>query len=286
MPQWTEIAIRSFSIIIGLFIITKLLGKKQLSKLSFFEYIVGITVGDIAGTLSMDPDLEVGNGITSILIWSLFPLVISQISLRFKGFRDIIEGNATVFIENGKILEQNLRKEKYSIDELMEQLRKKDIFNIDYIEFATLESNGDLSVLLKKEHQPITYGDIYTDKPHITEPQTVIMDGDILDEPLAKIGLNRGWLKAQLEKEQVLLESVFLAQVDSKGRISLDLYNDKLKPEKMKERQLVLLTLEKCEADFSYLANITPTHTEKGLYEEISAQLASIKNRLSPLLKD
>ncbi|MGM0836786.1 MAG: DUF421 domain-containing protein [Bacillota bacterium] len=286
MPQWTEIAIRSFSIIVGLFIITKLLGKKQLSKLSFFEYIVGITVGDIAGTLSMDSDLEVGNGITSILIWSLFPLVISQISLRSKGFRDIIEGNATVFIENGKILERNLRKEKYSIDELMEQLRKKDIFNIDYIEFATLESNGDLSVLLKKEHQPITYGDIYSDKPHITEPQTVIMDGDILDEPLAKIGLNRGWLKAQLEKEQVLLESVFLAQVDSKGRISLDLYNDKLTPEKMKERQLVLLTLEKCEADFSYLTKITPTHTEKGVYEEISAQLASIKNRLSPLLKD
>ncbi|WP_078381372.1 DUF421 domain-containing protein [Sutcliffiella halmapala] len=285
MPQWIEIAIRSISIILGLFLITKLLGKKQLSKLSFFEYIVGITVGDIAGTLSMDPDLVIKNGVTSILIWSLFPLLISRISLKYKGFRDLIEGNATVFVENGKILEQNLRKETYSIDEFMEQLRKKNIFNIDDIEFATLEPNGDFSVLLKKEKQPITYGDLFSDSPHIKEPQTVIMDGDILDEPLTKLGLSRGWLKAQLEKQQVLLESVFVAQVDSLGRVSIDLYDDQSKPPKMKEREFVLLTLEKCVADFSYLEATTSTEKQKDVYRNIGAELKNIKRTLHPLLK-
>lgn len=285
MPEWTEIAVRSFSIIIGLFIITKLLGKKQLSKLSFFEYIVGITVGDIAGTLSMDSELDVTNGITSILIWSLFPLVISQISLRYKGFRDLIDGHATVFVENGKILERNLRKEKYSIDEFMEQLRKKDVFNIDNIEFATLESNGDFSVLLKKECQPVTYGDLFSNVPQVKEPQTVIMDGIILDEPLAKLGLNRGWLKAQLEKQGVIVESIFLAQVNSQGNVSFDLYDDKMKPKKMKEKELVLLTLEKGITDFQYLEKITSSAERKAMFTNIAECLKDIKTNLAELLK-
>ncbi|KHF30569.1 hypothetical protein LR68_00940 [Anoxybacillus sp. BCO1] len=125
MPAWLEVAIRSICILIGLFVITKLLGKKQLSKLSFFEYIAGITIGDIAGSMSMDLDIRLTEGITSILIWSLFPVAISIISLRSKKFRDFVEGNSTVFIKNGKILEDNLKKEKYTADELLEQLRKK-----------------------------------------------------------------------------------------------------------------------------------------------------------------
>ena len=202
VPQWIEVAVRSFAIIIGLFLITKLLGKKQLSKLSFFEYIVGITVGDIAGTLSMDRELDLKNGITSILIWSLFPLVTSQISLRYKGFQDI--------------------------------------------EFATRESNGELSVLLKKSKQPATYGDLHPDIPDQKEPQTVIMDGEILDEPLAQIGLNRAWLDAELEKRNVLLDNVFLAQVNAWGEMSVDLYNDYIKAAPLKEKMLTLVTLDKC----------------------------------------
>ncbi|WP_223700644.1 DUF421 domain-containing protein [Sutcliffiella deserti] len=286
MPQWIEMAIRSFTIIIGLFIITKLLGKKQLSKLSFFEYIVGITVGDIAGTLSIDPSLEIKSGVTSILIWALFPLVISQISLKSKKFRDFFEGNATVFVENGKILERNLQKEKYSIDEFMEQLRKKNIFHIDSIEFATLEANGDFSVMLKKGYQPLTYSDLFSNVPHNQVPQTVIMDGDILDESLGKLGLNRGWLKAELEKQQVLQESVFLAQVDSDGKLIMDLYDDKITPVEMKEKELILLTLEKCVADFAYLQVIAPYEDQKQFFKKIEVTLNTIKGNLLPLLKD
>lgn len=285
MPQWIEIAVRSFSIIIGLFIITKLLGKKQLSKLSFFEYIVGITVGDIAGTLSMDRDLDLKNGVTSILIWSLFPLVTSQISLRNKRFRDFIEGNATVFVSDGKILEQNLRKEKYTIDEFLEQLRKKDIFAVEDIEFATLESNGDLSVLLKKPKQPATYGDLHPEAPHRREPQTIIMDGDILDEPLAQFGLNRAWLDAELEKRNVLIENVFLAQVNSSGELSVDLYNDHLKNTPMKDKLLTLVTLDKCSSDLSFLCLTVNSSESKEFYKRAADSLEELSGKLRPLLK-
>lgn len=101
MPDILRTIIRSIMLIIGLFIITKLLGKKQLSSLSFFEYIVGITVGDIAGTLAMDPDLSLRDGIASMVVWSFVPLAISTISLRSRAFRKIVEGKSTTFIENG-----------------------------------------------------------------------------------------------------------------------------------------------------------------------------------------
>ncbi|TYS65754.1 DUF421 domain-containing protein [Sutcliffiella horikoshii] len=285
MPQWIEIVVRSFAIIIGLFLITKLLGKKQLSKLSFFEYIVGITVGDIAGTLSMDRDLNLTNGVTSILVWSLFPLVTSQISLRNKKFRDFVEGNATVFVRDGKILEHNLKKEKYTIDEFLEQLRKKDIFCVDDIEFATLESNGDLSVLLKKEKQPATYGDLHADAPEQIEPQTVIMDGEILDEPLAQIGLNRAWLDAELEKRNVLLDNVFLAQVNAWGEMCVDLYNDHIKAAPLKERVLTIVTLEKCISDLSFLSVTANSVENRAFYQSAMTSLEELSRKLRPLLK-
>ncbi|WP_096155098.1 MULTISPECIES: DUF421 domain-containing protein [Bacillus] len=285
MPQWIEIVIRSFSIIIGLFLITKLLGKKQLSKLSFFEYIVGITIGDIAGTLSMDPDLQIKNGVTSILIWSLFPLVTSRIALKSKMFRNWIEGNPTVFVQDGKILEDNLRKEKYTTDELLEQFRKKNVFHVEHVQYATLESNGELNILLKKEHQPVTYCDLFSHSLQYREPQTVIMDGNILNDPLAKIGLSKSWLKAELEKKNVLPKNVFLAQVDSLGKLWIDLYDDEMKDTIMDEKQLILAALNKSKANFDYLTVLTNNVERKNTYIQISKELQYLQKKLEPLLK-
>jgi uncharacterized membrane protein YcaP (DUF421 family) len=285
MPIWLEVAIRSVSILIGLFIITRILGKKQLSKLSFFEYIVGITVGDIAGTMSMDLGINLQEGITSILIWSLFPVLISYISLRSKKFRDFIEGNSTVFIKNGKILEDNLKREKYTIDELLEQLRKKDVFRVADVEFATLEPNGDLSVLLKREKQPLAVGDVFPNPPSEKEPQTVIMDGRILDEPLATMGLNRSWLKTELDKQGVAIENVFLAQVDSYGQLTVDLYNDKIPVQEPQEKQLLLAAIKKVEADFELFALETQSEEARQLYRKNAEKMSALLEKVSPFLK-
>ncbi|MBA2874969.1 DUF421 domain-containing protein [Thermaerobacillus caldiproteolyticus] len=286
MPIWLETAIRSFSILIGLFIITKILGKKQLSKLSFFEYIVGITVGDIAGTMSVDLGINLQEGITSILIWSLFPVFISRLSLRNKKFRDFIEGNSTVFIKNGKILEENLKREKYTIDELLEQLRKKDIFRVADVEFATLEPNGELNVLLKREKQPLTVGDVFPNPPSEKEPQTVIMDGLILDEPLATMGLNRGWLKQELDKQGVAIENVFLAQVDSYGQLTVDLYDDKIQVSEPQEKKLLLAAIKKVQADFELFALQTESEEAKQLYTNNAEKLTTLLRQVEPLLRN
>lgn len=229
MPEWVEVIIRSISIIFGLFFITKLLGKKQLSKLSFFEYITGITVGDIAGTLSMDIELNLANGISSILVWSLFPLVISILSLKSKGFRDIVEGKATTFIQDGKILEENMRKEKYSADELLEQLRKKDIFQVSDVEFAILETNGELSVLLKQEKQSVKWEVLFKEKGSgVERPVTIILDGKFLEKTIYDAGYSLDCVKEKLHLRKKAVKEVFLGQIDSSGAIYLDLYQDHL----------------------------------------------------------
>jgi uncharacterized membrane protein YcaP (DUF421 family) len=226
LPDILRTIIRSILLIVGLFIITKLLGKKQLSSLSFFEYIVGITVGDIAGTLAMDPDLSLRDGIASMIVWSFVPLAISMISLRSRAFRKIVEGKPTTFIENGNILEKNMLKEKYSIDELLEQLRKKSVFRVADVEFASLDSNGELSVLLKKAKQPLKYEDIGLKMEEGSAPVPVMMDGKLIQENLRWAGLDRTSLIEKVQAAGYKPEQVFYAEVDSKGNLSVDLYDE------------------------------------------------------------
>ena len=229
MPDIFGTIIRSILLIIGLFVITKLLGKKQLSSLSFFEYIVGITVGDIAGTLSMDPDLSLRDGIASLIIWSFVPFAISLISLRSRAFRRIVEGKSTTFIEHGNIIEKNMRNEKYSLDELLEQLRKKSVFKVADVEFASLDSNGELSVLLKKEKQPLKYEDI----SHMTEddnvPVTLIMDGEMIKENLEKAKLDKKQAVKLIKDKGYEQDNVFYAEIDTNGDINIDLYDEYLR---------------------------------------------------------
>lgn len=226
MPDILRTIIRTIMLIIGLFIITKLLGKKQLSSLSFFEYIVGITVGDIAGTLSMDPDLSLRDGIASLVVWSFVPLAISTISLKSRAFRRIVEGKSTTFIKNGNILEKNMRKERYSIDELLEQLRKKSVFKVADVEFASLDSNGELSVLLKKAKQPLKYEDFGDEWEEESAAVPVLIDGKIIEENLSRAGLDYNGLKTKCQDQGYQLQQVFYAEVDKKGSLSIDLYDE------------------------------------------------------------
>ena len=156
MADWMNIVIRSFFALVFLFVLTRILGKKQISQLTFFEYVLGITIGDLAGAISTDVDFRFWHGVIAILVWVLIPLTLEILTLKSKTLRLWFEGKGTVVIKDGKILEDNLKKERYTGDELLEQLRTKSVFRVADVEFAMLEANGDLSVLLKSELQPLT----------------------------------------------------------------------------------------------------------------------------------
>lgn len=280
-----DVAIRAFFALIVLFIITRLSGKKQLAQLTFFQYIVGITIGDITAVIATDIESNLVHGYTSLLIFALIPFFIDFLSLKSKTIRDLFEGKSTVLIHKGKVLEKNMRKEHITADELLEQLRLKDAFRVADVEFAVLEGNGELSVMKKKESQPPTAQDLgLTIKPE-HDPQTIIMDGNILIQEIEQGNFTMRWLREQLDKAGVALDNVFLGQVDSSGQLYLDLYDDKLELPASTEPKLALATLKKCQADLELFALATSNQQAKKSYSKCAQQIAKSIKQLSPYLK-
>ncbi|MGG0411908.1 DUF421 domain-containing protein [Peribacillus simplex] len=286
MPDWIEILLRSLFFLIVLFLITKVLGKKQLSQLSFFEYVTGITIGNVGAELATKVEGNIIHGVLSILVFAIAPFIAGLISLKSKTFRDLIEGKASVFIKDGKVMEDNLKKEKYTIDELLGLLRKKDVFDISEVEFALLEANGDFSVMLKKQNQPVTAKDLNLSVAAVKEPQTIIMDGSILDEPLSTIGLNRNWLHTELDKLGVILDNVFLGQANSNGELTVDLFDDKLKVPSPQEKPLMLATMKKCQADLELFALGTESKEAKEMFSKNSEKLQKAIDNVAHILRN
>ncbi|EJR00147.1 MULTISPECIES: DUF421 domain-containing protein [Bacillus] len=286
LPEWTLVILRSVFILIMLFAITKWLGKRQISQLSFFEYIAGMTIGDIAAQVSTGLDQKFFHGVFAILIFAAVPFFTGILSLKNKTARDFFEGKSTVLIKDGKVLEDNLKKEKYTSDELLELLRGKSAFNIADVEFAVLEPSGELNVLLKKDRQPLTAKDISLKVPNEKESQTVIMDGNVLDEPLSASGHNRAWLHSELEKLGVVIENVFLGQVDSYGQLTIDIYNDKLQMPSPQNKPLLLASLKKCHADLELFSLETKSKSASEMYSKNAKQVETILNKVTYLLKE
>jgi uncharacterized membrane protein YcaP (DUF421 family) len=226
MPQWAEIAIRTTVAVVVLFLATKLLGKKQVSQISLFEYITGITIGSIAAYISLDLDAHWALGIVSLFVWVAISWGLEFWTLKSKTVRDFVEGKTKVIIRDGKILEDNLRKVKYSGDDLLEQLRAKNIFSVADVEFAVLESDGKLSAQLKKENQPLTPRTLNWYPPPEQIPFNVIMDGKMMDHPLHQMGKNRDWLNKELARLGMKLEDVYFMQADDQGQVYLDKYDN------------------------------------------------------------
>ncbi|WP_223068300.1 DUF421 domain-containing protein [Paenibacillus caui] len=284
MPHWLEIIIRTLAAVAFLFLLTRLLGKRQISQLSFFEYITGITIGDLAASISLDLYRSWYLPAISLAVWALVSLGIEFVQMKSKRLRGWIDSNGTVLIKDGKVMDDNMKKERLTNEELLEQLRKKGIFRVSEVQFAVIEPSGEINALLKKEHQPLTPSALGIKVAPESEPQAVILDGKILDEPLATNGLNRKWLNTELEKLGVSVDNVYIGQVDSYGQLYVDLFDDNLKVPDPMEKPALLAQLKKCEADLEMFALSTDDQEGKTLYEQSSKQLLKVIEGIKPLL--
>jgi len=285
MQDWLEILLRSLGALVTLFVFTRILGKKQISQLTFFEYIMGITLGELAGFISTDIEKHYFLGLLAMGVWFIVPFGLEMLTLKSKILRQWFEGKGRVVIKEGKVLEDNLKKERLTADELMEQLRAKNVFRAADVEFAVMETSGELSVLLKKEKQPLTPSDMNIKTVNEVEPQIVIIDGKIMHEPLATIGLNQEWLKTELEKIGVTVENVFLGQVDAYQQLFVDLYDDQLKVPLPQGKALLLATLKKIQADLELFAVSTRNAEAKTMYGDNAKKLQGMISSLEPMLK-
>jgi uncharacterized membrane protein YcaP (DUF421 family) len=223
-------------------------------------------------------------GLVSLFVWVLVSLGIELLQMKSKTARDLIDSKATVLIKDGKILEDNLKKERLTSDELMEQLRKRNVFKTADVEFAIIEPNGEINVLLKRMHQPLTPAHLGIKVAPEQEPQIVIMDGRIMEEPLATIGLNHDWLQTELEKLGVTADNVYLGQVDSYGQFYVDLFDDQIKVPEPQQKASLLAQLKICEADIEMYGLSTDDESTKLMYEQCSKRMEKVIEDVKPLL--
>ncbi|MEW6695900.1 MAG: YetF domain-containing protein [Bacillota bacterium] len=229
MNPYLEIALRAVGAYLGMLLITRMLGKEQLGELSVGDFVNAIAIGSIAAAMATDHKENVIYYIIGLIIFGTLTYLTNITGLKSRAARKLLEGEPTIIIHNGKILEKNMRKERYSMDNLAMQLREKSVFNIADVEFAVLETNGDLSILLKSDKQPLTAGDIHVFTPYKGIASEVIVDGKLIQQNLQQNKLTMDWLNDRLRERGVKnIEEVAYASLDTSGNLFIDKYRDDL----------------------------------------------------------
>lgn len=228
MPIVAVVVIRSFIGFFLLLILVKLIGKQQVTQLTFFDYIVGITIGSMASTLSVQVNENTWATIAGMAVWTLLAIVLALIGLKSPFLRKVIEGVPEIVIQNGKINIDVLKKNKLSMDDLLMMLRSKDVFEVEDVEFAVLEQNGKLSVLLKSRKLPLTPEDMNMPTQYKGLPTNLIEDGRLNPEALKSVNLSKACLEHHLRKKNITdISDIFLAQLDTQGNLFIDMKDSK-----------------------------------------------------------
>ncbi len=210
---------RSILIYIFVLIVMRLMGKREIGQLQPFELAIAIMIADLASIPMTDSGIPITNGIISILGLLLMHLVISFLNVKSIKAREIICGKPTILIYRGKIDEKALKKERFTINELEERLRGNNIYNLGDVEYAILETSGQVTVIQKPEKRNTIPEDFNIIPDYEGIPYDLVVDGKIMEKNLQTIGKNYQWLKKQVEKFNMKPEEALIVTYDAKGQI-------------------------------------------------------------------
>ncbi|MUK90404.1 DUF421 domain-containing protein [Ornithinibacillus sp. L9] len=228
----TELFLRGFLSFVVLFTLARIMGRKEISQMTFFNLVSAIAIGSIAAALVTDQSFSIRNGILALIAWTIYTLVMDVIDIKFKNARKITTGEPIIVIKNGMVMEGALRKTRLDMDSLNSLLRINKVFSIKDVDYAIFESSGNLSVRLKDSKLPITKGDlnILTSTKKIYPTATeIISDGKINMNNLKRLDLSESWVRQQLKQAEVSsIEEVFYAEVQQDGSIYIDIKNDNM----------------------------------------------------------
>lgn len=210
-----------------LLLLTRMMGKKQVGQLTYFNYMTGITIGAIAAAITIDRSINMMEGFVSLVGWALLTFLVSYLNLKSPRARVLLDGQPTILIKNGRILEKAMAGSRINMDDLSMLLREKNIFSTQDVDYAILEPNGELSVLKKVDQQNVTKKDlnIAAVKP-LYMPSEIIVDGNIVTRNLRELNLTRDWLEKQLQQSGVQLKDIFYAEIQSDGTLYIDRRQD------------------------------------------------------------
>lgn len=209
------IIIRSIVAVSTLFVLTKIMGRKQISQLSIFDYIIGISIGSIAAQMTIDTEIDWIDFVAAMAVFGLVDILIAFLTIKSMWARKFFEGDPVILMQDGKIIEKNLKKIKFTVNEFLEECRIGGYYNVDDINIAIMESSGKISFLPKVEKRPVNIKDMNI----LAEPEglvaNVIIDGNIMESNLKVIGKNESWLLKQLNIQDIASpKEVLLATCD------------------------------------------------------------------------
>ncbi len=227
--DWYEVgvvAFRALLSLITLFFISKIIGKKQVSELSLFDYVISISIGNFAAEMSMNLDSQVMNGIISVLIFGGVATIVGILTLKSIKLRRFFIGSPTLIIQDGKFVYKNLKRLKMDVNDFLESARIAGYFDISKIKYALMEANGKVSFLLKDEYNPVTNKNMKIKPSDDGLCANVIIDGKVLLKNLKKVNKDKAWLEKQLRiKGYESLNDILLATVDTNDKLCV--YNKK-----------------------------------------------------------
>ncbi|AJA47307.1 hypothetical protein CPAST_c12070 [Clostridium pasteurianum DSM 525 = ATCC 6013] len=284
MQNWIIVVFRTMILFFLNLVIVRIIGKVNLAKMTPFKFVTYMIIAIISAAISLGLIGNIVFGILALAVWFLLSLAIDYLSIKSKFIHDFINGRETILMKDGKVMEDNLMGVRYTGEELLRELRSKNAFNLADVEFAVMESTGEVNVLLKSEKQPITSHDLQRKVAPADEPETVVLDGNILDESLKNRGLTREWLKAQLSNFGVSLDNVFIAQVDSSGDIFIDTFDDSIQIQQSQVKELLYASISKVQADLFTFSLETNNPQIKKMYSHNADKIKKMMDELEPYL--
>lgn len=226
-----DVIVRSLLSLVTLFLVTKMLGKKQVSQLSLFDYVIGISIGNFAAEMSINLETNYINGTVAVVIFGLVAYLVSILTMKSIHLRRFFMGVPTILIEHGKLLIDGMRKVKFDLNDLLEECRIKGYFDISEIEYAIMETNGTVSILPKGDYKPVTMKDMNLKAGKQGLCANVILDGKIMKNNLKNINKDEKWLLKELKiKGYKELDQILLGTVDINEKLIIYEKNKGLNP--------------------------------------------------------
>lgn len=222
MTSILDIIFRSFVSIIVLFIITELMGKKQISQLNMFDYIIGISIGSIAASFSVDNSINYIDGIIAIIVYGVIATVISLLTTKSIFFRRFFTGAPSILMKNGKFIYSNLKRSRLDINDFLQVARENGYYDISQVNYAILEPSGKVSFLLKAKYNPITPNDSKLKVSDNSVLSNLIIDGKYMENNINNIGKTIDWLDKRLHNMGYTdISDILLLTCDNKEKLTV-----------------------------------------------------------------
>jgi len=207
--------------------LTRVMGRKQVSQLTYFDYVTGISIGSITAIFAVDKTIPLVTGLSALVIWTIWVMIVKFGTLKSIPARKYINGEPIMVIHNGQILEQNMGSRYYNVDDLMMELRENGIFDPNEVQIGVVEPNGKLSILKKPQFQPVTAKDLnlQNNTPSInsTVGKELIVDGEIIIENLKSNNVDENWLQQQLKHRGITdVSQIMIATITPQGTLYID----------------------------------------------------------------